>query len=77
MTCSIEEMGVWMKGYKLKMNDDKAELITTGSESMLKQVSTKSVFFQDCEIAFSESVQNLGVFLDESLSMEMQVNHLC
>ena len=33
--------------------------------------------FQDCEIEFSESVRNLGVFLDESLSLEMQVNQLC
>ena len=33
--------------------------------------------FQDCEIEFSKSVRNLGVFLDESLSMEMQVNRLC
>ena len=28
-------------------------------------------------IEFSELVQNLGVFLDESLSVEMQVNQLC
>ena len=33
--------------------------------------------FQDCGIAFSESVRNLGVFLDESLSVETQVNQLC
>ena len=32
--------------------------------------------FSNCEIEFSKSVRNLGVFLDESLSMEMQVNQL-
>ena len=42
------------------------ELITIGSKSKLKQVSTNSVVFQDYEIAFSESVQNLGVFFDKS-----------
>ena len=67
MTSSTEEMGIWMKGNKLKMNDDKTELITIGSKSKLKQVSTNSMFFQDCEIEFSTSVRNLGVFLDESL----------
>ena len=77
MTSSIEEVGIWMKGNKLKMNDDKTELITIGSKSKLKQVSTNSMVFQDCEIEFSESVRNLGVFLDESLSVEMQVNQLC
>ena len=76
MTSSIEG-GVWTKGNKLKMNDDKTELITIGSKSKLKQVSTSSVVFQNCETAFSESVQNLGVFLDKSLSVEIQVNQLC
>ena len=59
------------------MNEDKTELITTGSKSNLKLVSTNSVVFQDCETEFSESVRNLGVFFDESLSMEIQVNQLC
>ena len=69
MTSSIEEVGVWMKGNKLKMNNDQTELITIGSKS--KQVSTNLMVFQDCETEFSESVWNLGVFLDESLSMEL------
>ena len=77
MTSSIEEVGIWMKGNKVKMNDDKTELIAIGSKSKLKQVSINSMVFQDCEIVFSESGRNLGVFLDESLSMEMQVNQLC
>ena len=68
MTSSIEG-GVWTKGNKLKMNDDKTELITIGSKSKLNKVRTNSMFFQDCEIEFSESERNLGVFLDESLSV--------
>ena len=77
MTCSIEEVGIWMKGNKLKTNSGKTELIAIGSKSKLKQVSTNSMVFQDCEIELSESVRNLGVFLDESLSVEMHVNQLC
>ena len=68
MTSSIEEVGVWMKLNKLKMNDVKTELIAIGSKSKLKQVSTNSMVFQDCEIEFSKSVRNPGVFLDESLN---------
>ena len=53
------------------------QLLSTGSKSDLKlKVSTNSMVFQDCEIAFSESVWNLAVFLDEFLSVEMQVNQL-
>ena len=53
MTSSTEEVGVCLKGNKLKMNDDKTELITIGSKSKLKQVSTNSIVFQDCEIQLS------------------------
>ena len=44
---------------------------------MLRQISANSIVFQDCETALSESVLNLGVFLDEFLSIETQVNQLC
>ena len=76
MTSSIQEVGVWIKRNKLKINYIKTELITIGSKSKLNQVSTNSTVFQDCEIAFSESVRNLGVFVDESPSLEIQVNQL-
>ena len=65
-----------MKGNKLKMNDDKTELISIGSKSKLKQVSTNTMFFQDCETEFSESVRNFGCSW-MSLSMEMRLNQLC
>ena len=58
------------------MNNDKTELISIGSKSKLKLVSTNSMVFQHCEIEFSESVRNLGVFLDAYLSVEIQVNQL-
>ena len=67
---------LWIKGNKLKMNDDETELISIASKSKLKQVSTNSMVSQDCEIAFSESLRNLGVFLDESFSREMPVKQL-
>ena len=67
-----------MKGnIKLKINDEKTELISIGSKSKRKQVSTNSMVFPDYEITFCESLRNLGVFLDETLSMETLVNQLC
>ena len=50
--------------------------ISIGSKSKLKQISTNSMVSQDCEIVFSQLVQNLGVLLDESLLVEMPVNQL-
>ena len=37
MTSSIEEVGIWMKGNKLKMNDDKTELIAIGFKAKAGQ----------------------------------------
>ena len=45
MTSNIEERGVWMKGNKLKMNDDKTELITIELKSKLKWVNIRFSFF--------------------------------
>ena len=59
------------------MNDDKTEIISIGSKSKLKQINANSIVFQDCETALSESALNLGVFLDEFLSIETRVNQLC
>ena len=66
-----------MKINKLKMNDDKTELMCVGSKSKLSKTNLNSIAFSDCEIMCAKSVRNLGVHLNESLSMETHVNHLC
>ena len=66
MASCIDELGVWMKANELNMNNDKTELTSVRTKSKLKRVSANSKVFQDCEITFSESVRNLGVFSDES-----------
>ena len=75
-TC-IENVAKWMKLNKLKMNDDKTELMLAGSKSKLRKTDLNAITFSDCKISLSKSVRNLGIYLDEPLSMETHVSHLC
>ena len=55
----------------LKMNHDKTELIAFGTKCKISQValSLTPVSVSGHNIPFSQSVRNLGVFIDETLSM--------
>ena len=63
----------------LKMNHDKTELIAIGTKLKISQVnlSLTPVSISGHNIPFSQSVRNLGDFLDETLSMDVHIKHLC
>ena len=77
LTDCIEDVAEWMADSKLKMNDDKSELI--GTRSKLSQVipNFAPMSISDCDISFSQSVRNLGFYLDETLSMDAHIKYLC
>ena len=74
----IEDVAEWMGDSKLKMNDDKTELMAIGTRSKLSQVIPylASMSISGCDIPFSQSVRNLGFYLDETLSM-MHILNTC
>ena len=58
----IEDVDEWMADSKLKMNDDKTELMSIGTRSKLSQVipNLAPMSISGCDIPFSQSVRNLG-----------------
>ena len=64
-----------MGDSKLKMNDDKTELMAIGTRSELSQVipnlAPMSIYGSD--IPFFQSTGNLGFYLDETLSMDAHI----
>ena len=68
-----------MGDSKLKMDDDKTELMAIGTRSKLSQVipNFSPMFISGCDIPFSQSVRNLGFYLDETLSMDAHIKYLC
>ena len=75
----IEDVAEWMCDSMLKMNHDKTELIAIGTKPKISQVtlSLTPVSISGHNIPFSQSVRNLGVFIDETLSMDVHIKHLC
>ena len=74
---TIDNVAVWMNSNMLKMNDGKTEVIPIGTKTNLKKTNICSINISSSHITFSDSVRNLGLFLDQNLTMEKQVNHLC
>ena len=61
---------------KLKKSDDKTDLIAIGSKSQINQVTPilTPVSISGYDIPFSQSVSNLSVFVDETISMMCMLN---
>ena len=75
----IEDVAEWMADSKLKMNDDKTELMAIGTRSKLSQVipNLAPMSISGSDISFSQSVRNLGFYLNETLSMDAHIKYLC
>ena len=67
---------MWMVENRLKLNDDKTEIILFGSAKNLENVSKSSLQIGDTNISFTSGVKNLGIYLDSNLSMCKQVSHV-
>ena len=63
----------------LKINNDKTEPIAIGTKSKISQVplGLTPVSISGHDIPFSQSVRNLCVFVDETLSTDVHIKHLC
>ena len=60
----IEDVAEWMGDSKLKINDDKTELMAIGTRSKLSQVipNLAPMSISGCDTPFSQSVKNLGFY---------------
>ena len=70
----IEDTKAWMNSNKLKLNDDKTELILFKNKFQIKNHVDVSLDINGCDIVNSSQVRNLGVIFDEDLSLTPHVN---
>ena len=75
----IEDVAEWMSYSMLKMNNDKTKLIAIGTKSRISHVtpSLTLMSISGQNIPFSQFVRNLSVFVNETLSMDVHIKHLC
>ena len=71
---AISSIKQWMNKNRLKLNEDKTESMLFGSSHSLKNIQVSSMDIDGTRISFSQSVRNLGVHLDPSLSMSSHVS---
>ena len=69
----LADIKQWMRKNFLKLNPDKTDFILMGSKNNLKSC-TLSVAQDGQNIKSSNVVKSLGVLLDESLTMEKEIN---
>ena len=61
---------------KLKMNNEKTEIMVCGTNAKRKLVNIDSVDIGGVPISLSDEVKDLGVFIDSSISFYQHVSHL-
>ena len=71
------EISNWMSNNRLKLNEEKTEFLIAGTGRQRSQVIIDSLNVVGIDIKPSTSVRNLGVIIDQDLSLRQQVNAIC
>ena len=74
---SVDDISNWMTNDKLLLNDDKIEFLMIGTKQQLARVNIDHILIGDCVIRPKGVVENLGTWLDPTLSMNSHVNNTC
>ena len=70
----IEDISSWMSSNKLKLNENKTEVIILAKKN---QPSFSQLSIGNTSVSSSTNVRNLGVSLDKELNMQSQVTSVC
>ena len=74
----VSELKDWMTQNKLKLNEDKSEMILITPPKLQNHISLPtSINLIDSTITLSQSARNLGVTLDQNLSFQQHVSNVC
>ena len=73
----INSIREWMLINKLKLNDDKTEVLLLNPRSFEVPVQYTSIRIGEENIEFSESAKNLGVVINNTLSMHDNITNVC
>ena len=77
MTACIHDIRDFLKRNKLCNNSDKTELLIIGTRQQLKKLNIDSIQVGDVTVQKVAHARNLGVIIDENLTMSRHVNQIC
>ena len=73
----IREVKLWMTSNRLKLNDDKTDVMLVAHEKTPVVGLPNVLKVNDSYIEFNDSVKNLGMILDNKFSMVPSISQLC
>ena len=76
-SCS-SDVKAWMTNNQMQLNNDKTEMILIATKTVLNSDSVPlSINLEGSDIKFANTVRNLGVCLDPTLSFQQQISSVC
>ncbi len=72
----VDEMRSWMQKNALKMNDEKTEVLIIPSPTNQRKFNIDQLRIGESDIPPATSVRDIGVLLDQCITMEKQINSL-
>ena len=74
----ISDVKAWMTNNQLQLNNDKTEMILIVTKTVLNSDSVpQSINLEGSDIKFANTVRNLGVCLDPTLSFQQRISSVC
>ena len=73
----IAEMDNWMSSNRLKLNTEKTQFIWLGIRQQLQKADVDRVSLGSGMVLFQDNVNDLGVTIDNRLSMKEHVSRIC
>lgn len=73
----IQEVEKWTFHNKLKLNPNKTEFMVLCNKRNRHKVAVSELVLNDNALSETKTAKNLGVWIDNSLTMERHVNEVC
>ena len=77
LSSCLADISVWMEKYKLKMNNDKTEIILYGTTQQLAKVDLSGINVGGCYAKCVDHVRDLGVLFDANLNFDRHIRKKC
>ena len=74
----VEDVKTWMVTNRLKMNEEKTEVLFFDPKRKCNTKNRSFVMIENEKVHFTDKAKNLGVYyFDSMLSMKCHINNLC
>src|SRR5688572_4812114 len=77
MNRAMEALEAWMSSNRLRLNPSKTQFIWLGTRQQLAKIDLAALATEFPQFAFSTTVRDLGVTIDQELTFARHIHQLC